>query len=595
MKNFTTIFLLSLLYSFSILSIANAADIDRVVGEQNRVIQNQQQFEQSKERKTELHTIEIEQQASEAKELEPEEESEEVKMKKRCILVKKITFTKNKILAPEQESELVKNYLMRCLKADDISQMLQEITEYIVKKEYVTSKAMLLKQDVSKGELVVEIVEGKMENFIFNDDKFFDKTQKLAAFGVVERDKILNLRDFASGLEQVNRLRSNSATIKIAAGSYPQSSIVVLKNQPKNTLRTNFALDDFGSESTGKRRDTMGVSYDNLLHLNDNFNFSRTANDFSHKKDLGKNQSLNFGWSMPIKSNLLSISHSRYSYALVQGDITRFKAEGQSITTSLNFESQWIKQKKYRLKSQFGLVRRDIVNYINEDKILSSSRKATLVSLALPNNIFFDKASLLLKPSYVKGVKALNARKDEGNIARQSPHSQFDLLKFYANYSQPLVVPFAKIPFNYNLSFDSQIAKQKLYSSDQFFLGGPYTVRGFEGGSIGGDSGYLFKNELSFNLGKVATSLFKDTKFLPMVALNKISVTPFYDYGYIKLRGTSSSGRLSGSGFRTSFAHKDFTANLTLAWVASKSLLLQNKYSENQAVYFDIAKEFSFF
>ena len=594
MKNFTTIF--PLLFFLLFLNLPSyAADIDSVVSEQNRVIQNQQQFEQDNQRKTELQNTEVERkdEAMEGKMIGKAPVDKD--LSKRCFPVTKITFTKNKILSKTEENFLTQNIVGECLAPKEIDQLVKKISDHLVDKEYVTSKAAILHKDDFTGELVIEIVEGKLEDLIFNNDTFFDKAQKFSAFGLIKKQEILNLHEVLKGLDQINRLPSNSASVKMLSGSAPNSSIIAVQNNPKNTLRTNFSFDDLGSETTGKRRDTIGLSYDNLLHLNDNLNISRSANDFSHKKEQGNNNSINLGFSVPFKGNLLTLSHTRYAYSLIQGNATNFKASGQSITSSATLESVLFKRKKYRLKSQFSLTTRDIVNVINDQKVESSSRKATVATLAFPNKFFFEKGAMLLKPSYVRGLKALGARKDSGDISDQSAHSQFQMLKFYANYSQQLEMPVLKVPFSYALSLDSQLAQQRLYSSDQFFVGGAYTVRGFEGGSIGGDAGYLVKNEVGFNVGKVLVPLLPKQYSSAFASLYNFSITPFYDYGYIKMHGINQGGRLSGGGFKTSFSHKNLVANLTMAWVANKSVLLQNHYRENQAVYFDVTTNFGFF
>lgn len=85
MKNFTTIFPL-LVLSFLLCNTSSyaAEDINDVIGEQNRVIQNQQQFEQDKQRKNELQNLEVERK-DEAAEEAIEEESEEVKAAKQNV------------------------------------------------------------------------------------------------------------------------------------------------------------------------------------------------------------------------------------------------------------------------------------------------------------------------------------------------------------------------------------------------------------------------------------------------------------------------------------------------------------------------------
>ncbi len=571
--------------------ISGATELDDIVTEQNRVIQNQQQFEQNKLRQNELKAVEVEQKKIKQQENEVIKNLADIK----CFQIRKISFTKNKIFSPAEEKSFIKNYVNQCLTLGQINELTQEISNDLAKKGYATSKAILTKEEAS-GELLIEIVEGYMEDLIFNDESFFDKTQKFSAFGIVKKDEILNLHNIEPGLEQVNRLSSNKAVIKVFAGAKKNSSIVAVQNKPQNTIRANIAFDDLGSKTTGKHRDTIGMSFDNLLHLNDNFNVSRSANDLTKKKEEGANSSLNFSWSLPLKNNTLTLSSTRYHYSLRQGSVASIKAHGESITDSITFDSKLIKKARYRLNSSFNLAERNVVNYTDDVKLEASSRRSSIGSFSLANSFFFNASTLFVKPSYSRGLKVLNAKKDDVNMPSQAGHAQFEAFKLYANYSHNLEMPRTHIPLTYSLTFDSQFSRQRLYSSDQFFIGGPYTVRGFENGSIAGDSGYTIKNEVKFNVGKTVAQLanVEKLKYFPQW-LNKVSIAPFYDYGNVRTKDGVQSGRLSGAGFKTSFNHKNLTANLTCAWVNNKSELLQDKYRENQAVYFDVTTELGFF
>jgi hemolysin activation/secretion protein len=72
-----------------------------------------------------------------------------------------------------------------------------------------------------------------------------------------------------------------------------------------------------------------------------------------------------------------------------------------------------------------------------------------------------------------------------------------------------------------------------LYGSEQFFVGGLYSVRGFRNTSIAGDSGYYWRNELS----------------MPIRLDNwPVTVKPFvgFDMGHIRDRFGVAGGDLSG-------------------------------------------------
>ena len=70
--------------------------------------------------------------------------------------------------------------------------------------------------------------------------------------------------------------------------------------------------------------------------------------------------------------------------------------------------------------------------------------------------------------------------------------------------------------------------------------------------------------------------------------LYKVSMEPFYDYGYIKTKYNGDSGRLSGAGLKTIFSSKYFDASMTYSWGLQKSKLISSDDKENKILYFEL-------
>ena len=101
-----------------------------------------------------------------------------------------------------------------------------------------------------------------------------------------------------------------------------------------------------------------------------------------------------------------------------------------------------------------------------------------------------------------------------------------------------------KINLNYTLSFDSQYSWNTLYGTDQFSIGGEYTIRGFRNENISGDNGYYIRNDLSVSLQQLFPKILINTKFMNYGsiiknkntrlsindALSRIYLGIFYDY-----------------------------------------------------------------
>lgn len=599
MKKYLFVTLLFTIFPLNVYAISEQEQ-QNAINNQNILIQRDQQNFQEKIKEKDLQQVEKDQKESE----EQEEDYEELKEQEgkviqdlralQCFRIKKIIFSENEIIEKIYEENFSKEYLGKCVSIRQISKLSKKISDHLVNEGYVTSRAEIPAQSLSEGILKINVIESYLENIAFNGENFFDRTQKFTAFGFVKKNKILNLKKIEQGLDQVNRLSSNNATIKILPGKSERTSIIAVENNPHKRLRLNASYNNNGNELTGDKRETIGLTQDNLFWLNDNFTLSRTANDLDQtRKKNGGTNALSSSFSVPFKWYNLTLSYSKSSYFFWGGDVSRFKSSGDTATKTASLDRILLKNKKVKLSSNLALTSRYSQNFVDDVKVQVSSRKASIASLGLSNTFFLDNSTLFLKPSYSKAINILDAQKDAPNLSSNSSHAEFDMFEFYGNYAKKSQV--FDTPISYNFSFDSQVSEQTLYGIDKFSIGGISSIRGFKEGTISGDSGYNFRNEASVNFGQMILPYLSDEKSQSLTQLNRFSISPFYDYGQVRAKNGQTSGRLSGGGFKIGFNHKNFNAALTFSRALSKSKFLGQHYSDNNAIFFNISSELGFF
>lgn len=584
-----------------------ASESENISNQQSQAIQTQQQIEHGKELQIELNQVAQEQ---EKKEKEAEEDLEEKELSEndgkivqnlrpiQCFRPREITFSENKLLTAAEEKSLTEKYLNRCFNLAWLQKFDREVTQFLASKGYATSTAKSDPQSFVIGKMRVQIVEGVLEKIVINEDGFADRAQLLTIFGfddLPKGGKVLNMYEIEPVLARFRRLNSNKVTVKIIAGSASSKSIIVIENHPQNTARLKLSYDNIGSKNTGARRETISFSKDNLLNFNDVFTLSRTANDLDPRNDRRSNGAISGSWAVPFEDHLLTLSSAKSSYFFLTGSSGTIRASGFTATKAANFESLLFRDKRYKLSSNVGFTSRDNQIFTDEVRNESQSRKSSITTLAMSNTFFLDSATLFLKPSYIKSLNILNSKKDGAETSRFTPHTDLEIVKFYANYVKKFTVPKSEIHASYNLSFDSQWSKNHLYTIDQFSSGGFYSVRGFRSGNIVGDSGFNIRNEITTNLGKLILSQISSEKIPEnLAALNYFSLTPFYDYGQVRQRGFCKSGRLNSAGIIFSYSKNDVRASLTFAHTIFGSAMLSQNYSDENTVYFDIGTEFSF-
>lgn len=558
---------------------------------QNQIIQRQNQIEKEEVKQRDMQQVAKDREGLEQEELEEfdELEAEAGKVVQnyrriQCFRIDEILFSKNSLITKEQEKRFTKPYLKRCLITEQISQLSQEITDYLNQQGYITSKAAIPTQSLYSGTLKVNIIESHLEEILFNDEKFFDKTQKFTAFGNYKKGEIFNVKNLEPGMDQINRLPSSNASMKTLPGKLEKNdTIILIENHPKKRTYLNLSYDNFGNSRTGDKRETIGFMRDNLFWLNDNFSIYRTSNNLDEKrKKNGGTSAIISNYSIPFNIYTLNLDYSRSSYYFWSDDDQPIKSQGEVETRKISLDRLIEKNKKTKITASASFTSRDNKNFIDDARVLTSSRQASIFSANFAQSFFMGNTTIFYKPSFHKSLAVMGADSDNKAIGRKA---EFDIFRFYGNLTRKFAL--SGNQFTYNLALDSQISRQKLYAIDQFSVGGIYSVRGFKNGTILGDSGFNIRNELSFGLYQ-----FFPNSRLP---LQFFSLSPFYDVGYVKRNSDGRQGRISGTGFRLNFTYKDLRSSLTFSRSISKShMLLSQYYQDDVAIFFNIGSNLNF-
>ncbi|MDD2840356.1 MAG: ShlB/FhaC/HecB family hemolysin secretion/activation protein, partial [Rickettsiales bacterium] len=243
------------------------------------------------------------------------------------------------------KKDVLGKYLGKCITKTNIQSMQSELMKYYIDNGYTNARIYFdfgspeKIEELKQGTFNIVIEEGKVRNIELNDvrynnrlekkiekakgkseteiseikessfNKFRNNLQKFFAFPLLE-SKEFNLRDYEQGLDQINRLQSNNATMDIRAvddnlsGTFETTnnndhnnnkdnntsqtqnnslavfkpktlkdagySDIIITNNNSFPISLNIGAENSGNESTGERNGYIGTNIDNLLSINDN-------------------------------------------------------------------------------------------------------------------------------------------------------------------------------------------------------------------------------------------------------------------------------------------------------------------------------------
>ena len=520
------------------------------------------QIEQQERQQQQLREDERRRQETKLLEL-PEPKAPSVPKGGVCREIREIILTGVTLLPEGLKEALAAPYVNRCLYAEDIEKLLADILKAYMDRGYVAVRPYVQAQDLSQGRLEILIVEGKVEGFLLKDGRTtFPSLNITTAFPFVP-GKPLNLRDIEQGLDQVNRLASNNATMEISPGKDSGNSVVTITNTPAFPLSFSSTLDNQGGLSTGRNQGSYTLSVDNPLFLNDFITYTH-RNTLFEEHQYRDSVSDSFFYSIPFGYFTFQASYSASNYhSPMMTSASELVSRGTSETLRLELNAVAYRDQDQKLTALVALNSKATKSYLADEFLAVSSRNLAVADADVNWTRRFPWFSVNAGLGYSMGLRQFHAKVDEDGTGVTSPHAQG--AKF--RYSGGIAVPFEVLgqELNFSSQLTGQLATEVLYGSEQISLGSQYSIRGFNRNSLSGDRGWYVRNELTTSLPKLP---FTDITPRPFIA---------FDGGRIEAFKGTKDANLTGvaGGFR--FGSKHISGEISAAKSLSVPYTIQRE------------------
>lgn len=428
-------------------------------------------------------------------------------MGKICKPIKGVVISGAPNLPATLREQISSQFSNSCVGQAELEKILAEITTSYLGRGYITTRAYLNPLSTNASTLDIMVLEGKIQGIVVEDE---GKNSILPLNAIpAKAGDLLNLRDLEQGVEQINRLSSNSAKFDIEPGDQPGFSTVVIRNAPTIPFHVSLSADNQGSESTGKHQVGLTLIADRLFGLNEMLVLTRRE---SAPSDMEKKASISdsFSLSVPFGYSIVSLSANRSTYvstlALQSG--RELKSDGRSDSDSARVDRVVYRDQTSRVSLSTGLTFKNSQNFLAGQFLEVSSRRLTVLDIGGSASTAFAGGVLSADVGLSKGLTLGSALVDQEGLPDFAPRAQFKKLSYSAGYSRGFEL------FGVGAGFSTQLTGQRaahtLYGSEQISIGGIYSVRGFVRNTLSGDEGAYLRSEVfirrPFNIGSQAIS-----------------------------------------------------------------------------------------
>ena len=428
----------------------------------------------------------------------------------------KVYFRGNTKVSSAKLEKLAADLIGKDVYIEDVMDLTVKISRYYQKKGYLTSYAYLPEQEIEDGNVVIIIKESKVvskevEGNRWERDWFF-KNVAMYSSGLREGN-VFNARDLQGAMKNINDSSYMKAGASITKDENHDTEIK-LHVKDRFPISLDFAWDDYGRNYTGRQRFTSLLGFDNFLGFGDKLYGGAILSSRS-------NGAL-AGYQIPISKYGTKLAFD-YSFSNVRlgGPYQSLGIKGQAETYSIKL-IQPIK----------NTATQDISAYISFDAINSKS-KSTLFRENLSayrlrvlrtgiNSMFDDsKGRTIANLGVDLGTNALGASPNIQGAQRSS------FYKVVASLARVQRLPKKCLAI---FRINGQYSPQALYSAEQMFLGGTYSIRGYQPSELLGDYGVAGSLELRSPIPGFEKILPNKIKHWS----DNVKLAAFYDWGYVR-------------------------------------------------------------
>ncbi len=406
------------------------------------------------------------------------------------------------------------------------------------------------------------VIEGRIGRFILGENTAFDQSRIKAAFPVTSGN-VLNIHDLDQGIEQLNRLFSQSFRMQIRPGKRPGfSDIFLIEYSNNDTLlkpiqphpklgrrQIGYQYNNGGIEVTGLHLHNLNFKRENLFGINDamSFGWQRGSPYLPKQKE---NEVIKFDLSVPRGYWLYKLNYySGHTDRTVPGTPSQFQSRGDTVTTKVSANKVIHRDKQVKLEGFGNFEISDRRNYINDTLVQVSSRLISSVNVGLVYTRYFTQSTFIVSSTVSRGVPWFGAIGDTAGIATSDPHAEYTKLALYSFYRQPISITKNK-DVTYEGTLSAQYSPVALYGEKQFGIGGEYSVRGFKENALSDDSGWSLRNDLVLPVGQWTRNVHKSRLAAPL------NLKLFADVGKTYSVSGISAETLAGWGYGMDYIYR---------------------------------------
>lgn len=476
------------------------------------------------------------------------------------ILLNKLDVGASSVLSAEEIIAITKDYEGKEVSVNDLYKAVERINALYQEKGYVTCKAFLLQQTIANGVVKVTLIEGKTGDVDVRDNRW-TKSKYITKRVSPVKGEVASINDLNKDLLRFNATNDTQLRIIMQAGKESGTTdYVITAYEPKQYNWTVFT-DNTGNENNGEVRGGLFFNAKSISGSRDSILAGTVMSKGS------KAATASYSHSLGRSGTKMNLGYNTNSVKTVKGAY-KDMIKGHSNSISLGITQPWVINEKTRSEAVLELNHQKSSTDFRAEgsalKIVDDKMNDAFLGFAMTNygnsHVFYQKHGFMFG-------KCDNVQDDS------ETYGMFKGNGFY----QKAYEHGQSISTRADLQWSF---KDNVPSSRQFYIGGMYSVRGYEENFRGADKGL----NISFEYA------------VPLNVKRSVSAFTFLDYGQLFGEDAESSNAndalfSTGLGIKANIG-KNVYANLTMGVPLKKHFDDGHKEPSNAKLHFTVNGQF---
>ena len=420
-----------------------------------------------------------------------------------------IKIEQSKVLTAEEISAITSQYVGQEITLQNLYDIVNKINDLYQQKGYLTCRAYLPPQTIKGGVVELKIIEGKTGNVhIAGNDS--TREDYIAGRIGLNRGEINNVNDLNDDLLRFNATNDVQLRITMHAGEEPGTTDYVISAYEPQKNYVNVYVDNAGSESSGEWREGLFWTDRSLTGSRDMLTMSGMRSDGT--------KSFSAMYTVPLgrSGTKLGLTYSTNSVKITDGELEDLDIKGHSNAYGVSLIQPLVVTDTLRTEATLDYGYQNSQTDFLGIHWVDDTVKSYTAGFSMTN---YGASSII----YQKHNFRIG---DSEDIAGENE-----------NFSKYFFNGFWQKAYRAGQMLSARLDAQwspddYLTSAEQFYIGGMYSVRGYEESYLGGDSGYSASLEYSVPLDKAKTT----------------SAFCFFDYGAVYGDSAFDDHVLAGTG-----------------------------------------------